>query len=393
LAPPVTSPATQILGSLGDSLNNFRLKSNRIDTIAGGGATLIVYTASEITFNSISKTFKEAGFDGNAINLDALPTDFIKLGKNGAFVGFGARLSNLTLAETSYLFTPNTGYLTLNEFSFPYVHLKPLIPFKDDDFHPLPSWAPDLNQSATLPPPSTWVQSEYAYEPRLWQAAQTVLGVVTQSLAVLAASLKFTLYPQTAFRLEEFGEKYVFEHDYAQHGGAGTRDSAYYLYHPGLVPDYGSLNFSIVVGLRHDSVNWLATGKKTPHTLFWNLVYADSTDVGALMRFNHHDAGLQSYNSLNATYFPGAAAVDPLNVIYVRTTGVTSTTNPAIVQVLQKIGLVAPTPAYDNPLKGVYPLTVIHHAYVNPDTGVAPFVGSIIAPIQIHAIGAPVPHV
>jgi len=81
-------------------------------------------------------------------------------------------------------------------------------------------------------------------------------------------------------------------------------------------------------------------------------------------------------------------ANDPLNAIFVRVTGVTSLTNPAIKSVLAKY--FGTNVATDNDLAGKAQMGVLHHAYVNPDTGVAPWQGSVMAPMQIHFIGVPV---
>jgi len=385
--PPLQDPTSQILGSLGDSLNNYRLKTARNNTAGtvGGGATLIIYTASKRTEKLIRDAFTKAGFLDSAINVDPFPTDLISLGKKGAFLGFGSRNSNLTLLETAYLFTPGTGYLTQNELNFPYVRLTPRWPIEfasgDADagsISPLPDWVPNVDQTNSIPPPSVMQQSERIYEFRLLGAVQGITTLVSQKLA--ATGIKYNVLPQTPYPLNEYGEKYIFAHKYAQHGGAGTRDNLYYNFHPGYVPKYGGNNFSITVGLRHDSPSWKALGKANPHALFWNFVYSDSTDVGALMKFNSKDTTtVQSYTSLPA--LGGSATTDPLNVIYVRTTGVTSGTNANVIAALTGLGLHTPL---DNPLTNIYPLTIIHHVYVNPDTGVAPWDGSICTPIQIH---------
>jgi len=385
LNPPLEDPSTQILGSLGDSLNNYRLKTARSNTgIVGGGATLIIYTASKRTEKLICDAFVDAGFSADAINVDPFPTDLISLGKKGAYVGFGSRNSNLTLAETAYLFTPGTGYLTQNELNFPYVRLTPRFPIEfasgDADagsISLLPDWVPNVNQTNSVPPPSVFQQSERIYEFRLLGAVQAITSIVSQKLA--ATGIKYEALPQTPYPLNEYGEKYIFEHKQAQHGGAGTRDNAYYNFHPAYVPKYGGNNFSLTIGLRHDSPSWEELGKAHPHALFWNFVYSDSSDVGALLKFNSKDTTVQSYTSLPA--LGGSAVADPLNVIYVRTTGVTDGTTAPVIAALTGLGLLTPL---DNALTDVYPLTIIHHVYVNPDTGVAPWDGSICTPIQIH---------
>jgi len=257
----------------------------------------------------------------------------------------------------------------------------------EDKFHPtisaLPSWIPQVDQSNSVPPKTAFAQSEYVYEPHLLNAVVNITGIITKALTVNAPSVHWTVYPQTAAFFEEFGEKYIFEHKYAQHGGTGTRDNNYYFYNPALVPTYGTLNFTIAVGLRHDSLSWTKLGKASPHALFWNFVYSDSTEVGALTSFNNHDATVQSYVTLPT--LGGSLVNDPLGVIWVRPIGVTSTTSPVIKAVLNGLGLL---PTTDENLKGVNPLTVIHHTYVNPDTGVAPWLGSIVTPLQIHITGA-----
>jgi len=387
--PPLNSSATQILGSLGDSLNNFRIKTARTNpAIAGGGATLIVYTAYNKTYDTIASAFVQAGFPVSAINVDPLPTNLIELGKKGAYLGFGSRNSNLSLSESAYLFTPNTGYFAANAVNFPYVHLRPaagldwLYCVSGDEISPLPVWIPVVDQTQTVPPKATMAASEHIYEPRLLSAVTNITVALTHALASLT-NYHFTIYPQLATYLDEFGEKYIFEHKYAQHGGGGTRDNAYYNFHPGLLPIYGTQNFSISVGLRHESIAWTSLGKATPHATFWNIAYSDATNVGSLMRFNHLDADLQAWNGL--PFLGAGAGSDPLNVIWVRTTGVTSTTDPAITAVLSG-GLKLHVP-HDDPLAFKAPMAAIHHAYANPDTGVAPWGGSIIAPIQIHVIG------
>jgi len=226
-------------------------------------------------------------------------------------------------------------------------------------------------------------ESKRVYEPHLWQAVLTILQSLTAKLAL--TGIKYTAYPQTPFYLEEYGEKYIFEHPYLQHGGAGTRDNDYFNFHPGLVPKYGGNNFSITVGLRHDSLAWLHTGKATPHALFWNFVYTDSTDVGALLKFNSKDSTTTVQNYVNLPLLGGSVTSDPLGVIFVRTTGATADLSPAVIAVLNGFGLERPV---DDAIKGIYPLTVIHHTYVNPDTGVAPWIGSLVTPVQIHFVAS-----
>jgi len=136
------------------------------------------------------------------------------------------------------------------------------------------------------------------------------------------------------------------------------------------------------VGLRHDSHNWAGLGKPTPQALFWNIVYSDQSALGALTNFNGLDASLQSYATLPT--LGGSATTDPLNVIWVRVFGVTSATNAVFNSVFQELGLKVPI---DNAVAGVNPLIAVHHTYVNPDTGVAPWQASLVTPIQIHIIG------
>jgi len=336
------------------------------------------------TYDAIENSFTRAGFPANAINVDPLPTDLIPLGTNGAFLGFGSRNSNLTIAETDYLFTPDTGYFSLLKKTFPYVRLTPTFEFlySGQSIRRLSSWIPNVNQSQSVPPKSVYAASEYTYEPHLWNAVEAVTVALTKALATSTPTLKWTIYPQTAMNIDDFGERYIFEHAYAQHGGGSTRDANYYNWHPGLVPKYGTLNFSVVVGLRHESPAWELLGKATPHAVFWNLVYDDSSNVGALEKFNNLDTTVQHYNSLPLS----AGAADPLGVIWVRPVGVTATTVAGITLALEALGLKVPI---DQALADVNPLTVLHHIYVNPDTGVAPWTGSIVAPIQIHCIGVP----
>jgi hypothetical protein len=73
-------------------------------------------------------------------------------------------------------------------------------------------------------------------------------------------------------------------------------------------------------------------------------------------------------------------------VIWARVFGVTSTTNPVFTAVFSELGLKVPI---DNPVAHVNPLIAVHHTYVNPDTGVAPWQASLVTPIQIHILGTP----
>jgi hypothetical protein len=350
-----------------------------------------VYTASEQTYNRIRDTFAYHGFNVAGINVDPLPTNLIELGAKGAFLGFGSRNSNLTLAETSYLFAAG-GYFQLNQLSFPYVRLTPAFGadsyFCKNSISPLPVWIPIVDTTASVPPKAVMAASEHTYEPRLLGALQAIMTVIKTELTTQTGTvLKWTAYPQTATFLDEFGEKYIFSHASLQHGGGGTRDNAYFMYHPGVIPIYGLLNFSIVVGLRHErAASWALVGKPKGHATFWNLAYSDQTNTGALMRFNNFDPNCLNYQSLLT--LGGSVANDPLNAIFVRVTGVTTHTNAAIKGVLAKyFGTAVPL---DNDIEGKAPMGVLHHAYVNPDTGVAPWQASVIAPMQIHFIGVPV---
>jgi len=283
-------------------------------------------------------------------------------------------------------------FFQLNQLNFPYVRLTPAFGadsyFCKNSISPLPVWVPVVDTPASVPSKAVWAASELAYEPRLLGAVQAILGVIKQELTTqTGAALKWTAYPQGAIFIDEYGEKQIFSHAFLQHGGGGTRDNAYFLYHPGVIPTYGTLNFSIVVGLRHErTASWALVGKPKGHSTFWNLAYSDQTNTGALMRFNNFDPYCLNYQSLLT--LGGSVANDPLNAIFVRVTGVTSLTNPAIKSVLAKY--FGTNVATDNDLAGKAQMGVLHHAYVNPDTGVAPWQGSVMAPMQIHFIGVPV---
>jgi len=256
-------------------------------------------------------------------------------------------------------------------------------------------WKPKVDQSKYNKPLSEFNKSKTIYEHHLWEATLTILTTLKTALTSSLTGWSFNVYPQTASYFEEFGEKYIFEHQYQQHGGTGTRDNNYYFYNPGLLPIYGvpipttpagAPNVTVIVGLRHDSHNWIGLGKPNPQALFWNIVYSDQSDLGALTSFNGQDASLQSYATL--TKLGGSAAADPLNVIWVRVFGGGPTLNPIIAGVLQNFGLAIPN---DAPVAHINPLVAIHHTYVNPDTGVAPWQASLVTPIQIHIVGIP-PH-
>jgi len=257
-----------------------------------------------------------------------------------------------------------------------------------------------LTVTGGIPSSLPFQQSETVYEPQLQAAVGKLVAGITQALNTVGTAYTWTVVPQSSAPFSDVGEVYLFEKNYNQQGILGTRDTNYYVYNPVLTPVFGAAaanaQVTLVVGLRHDGLGWTQTipgfpqhvDKPHPHTIFWNQVWNAVGGTGVVGSFNSKDTTLQNY--LTLTNLGLTAAADPLNVIYVRTFGGTAATVTPIAQALGNFGITLQRNT-GTTAQNVQGLSVIHRTYVNPDTGVAPWVGSVIAPVQIHIRGTPKP--